>query len=188
MEALLGGEPHAPVAVELVRCAEQVRPALAERVVHLRDDARQRVVGIAHEVEGDRVEDVPERTRVRQQLDAAVGHGDAARVEPAAHVVADREPRVAEVVGGAHLDQVAPVDREERDLARELVELVQIEQELVDPVAEGVVRRHVALVLEQRVVERGAGHHGELASARSAAAKPLAAPSSWKPQPRYAPA
>ena len=39
----------------------------------------------------------------------------------------------------------------------ELVELVEIEQQLVDPVAEGVVRRHVALVLEQRVVEARSG-------------------------------
>ena len=96
---------------------------------------------------------------MRQQLDTAVGDGDPARVEPGAQVVADREPRVAEVIGGAHLDQVAAVDREERDLLRELVELVQIEQQLVDPVAERVVRRGVALVLEHGVIERGAGAH-----------------------------
>ena len=85
------------------------------------------------------------------------------------------------MVGGADLDEVAAIDREERDRVRELVELVELEQQLVDAVAEGVVGRRVALVLEHGVVERGAGRrraHEALASVRSAAAKPLTAPSS----------
>ena len=107
VEALLGAEAHAAVSVELAGCSEQIRPALPERVVHLRHDARQRVVGVAHEIERDGIEDVPERARVREQLDASVGHVDTPRVEPRAHVVANREARIAEVIGSPHLHQVA---------------------------------------------------------------------------------
>ena len=67
---------------------------------------------------------------------------------------------------------------------RQLVELVEVEQQLVDAVAEGVVRGREALVLEHGVVEGRARAHAAPASVRSAAARPLTAPSSWKPQPR----
>ena len=75
VEALRGAEAHAAVPVELARRAQQIGPALPERVVHLGHDAGQRVVGVAHEIERDGIEDVPERARVREQLDAPVGHG-----------------------------------------------------------------------------------------------------------------
>ena len=91
-----------------LRAGKQVAVALAEGVVDLDDDGRQRAVGAVAVPEADRLEDVAEHARVGVQPDLAVGIGDAfgaqqfvepgQRVGAAVAVVAVVEGEQAEAV------------------------------------------------------------------------------------------
>ena len=157
-------------AVELARLAAG-RPALAERVVHLGDDAGHAVVAAAAPVEADRVEDVAERARVREQLDAPAVAGRRPRRRGRRARSRRSRPRVAEVIGGAHARRGwrRSLPRES-EAAVQLVELVEIEQQLVDAVAEGVAAGGSRACSSTPVVE--GRPHGPAARIASAAAQP----------------
>ena len=161
---------------------QELGEPLAERVAELGDHRGQLPVGPVAPVEADRVEDVAEHTELRQHqhaldLDSVLG-AEAGRC--LAH-----GQRAVEVIGVAQRDEVAAVDREQRQPPLELGQLVQVEDEERDRVAERVPRRLAAGVDQRAGVERRL--HQSTPSA-AAARTAEASPSSWKPLPRCAPA
>ena len=159
---------------------KQVREHLAERVRDLGDHAREGSIRAVAVVEADRVEHIAEHAQVGQQEDPAAAQVDLVLSEEPEDVLPDREPRVAEVVAPPKGEDVRAVDREERQAAVELGQLVEVEQSEVDAVAEDVLTGLAPRVDERSGVEPRP--HQRAPNAR-AAARPETRPSSWKPKP-----
>jgi hypothetical protein len=148
---------------------QQVGVPLAVGVVHLGHHAGERAIGPVAPVDGQRVEHVPERARVRQHHHPAAAQFDAARGQEAVEVFPDAATRVTEVVTGAEAGQ--------QPGARQVIE---IDQPHVGAVAEHVTQRDRPGVGNPALVQHGG--HQVPPSARAAWA-PDRQPSSWKPQP-----
>ena len=99
------------------------------------------------------------------------------RGEERVEVLADRAVGVPDVVGG-------PEPRERPQRRGQAGQVVEVDEPQIEPVGEGVVEALEAPVADLGLVEPA--HH---VTPRAAAARtPEAQPSSWKPQPWYAPA
>jgi len=179
---LARGEPVGRADGPQVVVVDQVTVPVAEGVVDLRDHGAEPLFGVVAEPEAHRVEDVPHHPRLRQQ------EHPARQVEPlrrqhAAHPGrAAPVPARAAVVGVMQRDEPAAVAPEERgrlDLRR-----LRVEQDVVHPVAEGVVDRAVPAVprvAREMLDPAHAATAPERPSSASATSCAEERPSSWKP-------
>lgn len=160
------------------------------------DDAVQRAaVSLVAVVEADRVEHVAGKAQVGEQA-----HGPAGAVAEGvrgvvAHGIGERLRGIAEVVAAAELGQVAPVDRPQPASCEHGLQLIQIQQQLCDRIAEGVRMRVMAPMHHLPDIEcagahaatspnAGANRCGSQARSASTTRRALRMPSSWKPQPQ----
>ncbi|GAA3007005.1 hypothetical protein GCM10020229_18460 [Kitasatospora albolonga] len=173
-------------------------------VVHLGHRADQRALGVVAPVEGERVEEVAERPGLGEHQHLAAVEQDALAGQVGVQVLSQGQPRGPGVVGG-------PECGERAQRPRDGGKPVEVDQPEVGPVGEGVPERCGADVGDPALVERGAPRPGQFhgpgrcrcrgrhprppahdrtpaASSRRAAITPERQPSSWKPQPWYAPA
>src|SRR4051794_727980 len=173
MQHLLGVPLHYARAVAL----DHIGVALAPwSVRHLGNDCLHPLPGFVEAVvEADGVEAVPERTQLGEDPDRPARPRTRALLDEGAHRLVERDARIAEVVGALEPDQPAARER--------LLEVEIHERELV---LELVRALREAAVADGALVDRARGHESR-APKRSATRTPLTTPSSWKPQPQYAP-
>ena len=171
------------VLVVPLAAVQELGQALAERVRELGDDARELAVAAVAPVERDRVEDVAEHPQLGEREDA-LDLPASLGAEPDDRLLEGR-PVSVHVVAVVERDGVRAVDREEAEPPLELRQLVVVEQEVRDRVAERVRARLAPRVDERAGVER---RSHQVTPSSAAARTPEANPSSWKPFPWYAPA
>ena len=165
--------------------------ALTVGVVDLGDDRPQRAVGIVTPEQAQRVEHVAEHPGLQQCGDAAAGQRYPVLGQERVDPVAQRVVRASgEVVAG-----VEPGERTQR--SRQRRQVVDVDVPAVSAVVEPVLHRCAPDMRDAGPVDRrGAGGHPDTTirsrswsrCRRLAARSPDAAPSSWNPQPWYAPA
>ncbi len=102
-----------------------------------------------------------------------------------AHGVGERLRRVAEVVGAAEAHEPRPT-RDEPP-AEQAGKLVEVDVEQRQAMAELALADREAAVADRALVDRAARAHSASPPSVSATRTALATPSSWKPQPQYAP-
>ncbi len=183
VELLAGRGPVLGVRVE------QIAVAFAVRVVHLGHDAERGAVGAAAPVDGERVEDMAE--------DAGLGeHGDGAVGE--VHPPGFQEPAQPGPDGGGGPAEVVPrLEPGQRpQAARQPGRGVRVDEPQVGPVPQRVLAGLGPYVRDGARIQGGPGARvrGSAVAAHHATPRAVAAsapdrqPSSWKPQPWYAPA
>ena len=127
-----------------------------------------------------------ERAQVREQAHRAVRRGARLRGDDLPHGVGERARGIAEVVRAAEARE--PGARRDEPAAEQRGELVEVEVGHADPMPERVLADREAAVPHGALVECARGHAGTASRSSAATARyALATPSSWNPQPQYAP-
>ena len=169
---------------------QRVEMALAMGVVDLHDHDPERALRVTAEVEAGRVEHVAEHARVRDERDLPSAGVLAVRPK----VLEERRPQIRrgriEMIAVPHVQDPSSVATEQPRDAVDVVELVQVERHVVDPMLEGVHERSGATMPDHAFQEmrshaaRSSIRPMSPASAamiRWAASSPDRQPSSWKP-------
>ena len=152
--------------------AEEVGLHLTEGIAHLHDGAERRACGVGAEIEGDGIEDVAEHAgQGDEAYPSAAGETDAVLCQISGEVFLHRGALQAgerEVVAVAELVKIAAVAAQERDARGEGVDLVEVEREHEDAVAEAVLLRRDPVVHDAAFVEAGVhDQRGSLVMARA---------------------
>ncbi|MDT4821721.1 hypothetical protein FQZ97_549070 [compost metagenome] len=214
VHAVEGRDVHLLVAVLLddgravvVRDRNQVAVPLPEGVVDLVQQRLQRAAGCMAEPDAERVEHMAEQPRHGQQPDRAAGR-KAGLAQPRLHLGPQVAARAVAMVGGMKAEQVEPVHREAAQPGVQLRQFVDVDQQVVDPVAQPMPLRPQPLVHDAPDVECRASvriHDATVCApcgrwmrpdscatrqgrrtppSASATARPACNPSSWKPAPK----
>ncbi len=127
--------------------------ALAERVVHLIEDGRQRARAVVAEVEAQRIEGPAENARHAQKADGPALKVDVRRRQLGLDVGPQRAIPWA-VVPVAEAEEIEAVVREEAQIGLQAGQFVQVDQHLEDAVAQAMPHRTQPLVGHPTLVKR----------------------------------
>ena len=158
----------AGAAHRAVRRRGQIEVPLAEGVVHLQHHGRQLAVRPMAVVEAERVEDVAQHPRHCQEPDRAAAGVDPGGRQHGLDLTAQRAAGAVAVVAVVVAEEGEAVVAEEPQAPIQRRELVEIEQQLEEAVAQPVGARQVAPVDDRAVVERA---HAARSSGRAGAAE-----------------
>jgi hypothetical protein len=135
---------------------------LPEGVANLRHGNHRRAVGAVAEIDRDRVKDIAEHAWEGQEADAADGLRDSLIEEVTQDASPDGGGAVTDVVALQKAVKAGAVDLQEVQGAVDPRKLIEVDQEIEDPVEELMALRHEPPVKDGALVEAGAegGIHG----------------------------
>ena len=188
----------------------QIGVPLAESIVNFVKKGRKRTVALITEIDAQGIEAIAENPRHAEQPDGAAIGRDACGPQMAFNLVAQRTAAAIAVIGVEEAHGIEAIVREQAQMARQSLDLVEIEQHPEHAVAQPMRPRPHAAVGHDAGVQCGVKPHATSSRAlsgmarssamrpdslatrhgrrtppsASATARPDCRPSSWNPAPK----